>query len=111
VRAIFYLLLVLAVAYWVWGLRRAGTLFVVSVREGRVARTNGRIPARLLSEIADIIERGGVTRANIRATVRDGAPVLHFEGDMSPGIQQQVRNVVGQFSAAQIRNSKSSDER
>lgn len=103
-RAIFFLLLVLAVAYWAWGLRQAATLFTVRVRDGRIASTRGRIPARLLSEIADIVERGGVARANIRAVSRDGRPVLQFAGEMAPGPAQQMRNVVGQFTSGQIKS-------
>ena len=104
-RIVFLLVLVLAIAWWWWGLRRAATLFTVVVRQGRIARTSGKIPARLLSDIADIIERSGVIRAHIRAVRREDRPVLQFEGEMSPGTAQQMRNVVGQFSAAEIENA------
>jgi hypothetical protein len=99
-------LLLLTGVFWFWGLRRAGILFTLIIREGRVARSSGRIPPRLLSEIADIVDRAGVTHAKIRGVMRDGRPVLLFEGEMSPGIQQQMRNVVGQFTAAEIRSGK-----
>jgi hypothetical protein len=87
-------------------MRRAATLFTLRIREGRIWRSSGRIPARLLSEIADIVERAGVMDARIRGVVREGRPVLRFDGEMSPGTQQQMRNVVGQFSAAEIRNTQ-----
>ena len=64
------------------------------------------MPARLLSDIADILEHSNVRRARIVAVVRDGQPVLLFDGEITPGVAQQMRNVVGQFTAAQIRNSK-----
>lgn len=105
-RAILFVLLILTGAFWWWGVQRAATLFTVKVREGRISRTHGRIPPRLLSEISDIIERANVVHANIRGVLRGGRPVLLFEGEMSPGTQQQFRNVVGQFSAAEIRSGR-----
>lgn len=106
VRALLIVAFLLTLVFWLWGLSRASTLFVVTIRDGRVARSRGRIPPRLLSEIADIIERAGVVRARIRGVVRDGRPVLLFDGEMSPGTMQQMRNVVGQFTAGEIRNRR-----
>ena len=105
-RALLFVLLILTAVFWLWGVHRAGTLFTLIIREGRIARSHGRIPPRLLSEIADIIERAGVIQARIRGVVRDGRPVLLFEGEMSPGTQQQMRNVMGQFSASEIRTGR-----
>jgi hypothetical protein len=103
-RALLFVLLLLTFVLWIWGLRRASTLFTLRVKQGRITRSSGKIPARLLSEIADILERAGVTTAKIRGVVRDGRPVLLFDGEMSPGTAQQMRNVMGQFSVAEIRN-------
>lgn len=105
-RGILIVLLILTGVLWLWGMKRAATLFTLHIREGRIARSSGRIPARLLSEIADIVDRAGVTRGRIRGVVRDGKAVLLFEGEMSPGTQQQMRNVMGQFSAAEIRGGR-----
>jgi hypothetical protein len=105
-RAILLLLLILTCLLWFWGLHRSGQLFVVKIREGRVAFTRGRIPAELLADIADIIARAGVIRADIQGVSRDGAPRLIFKGEMNPGVQQQLRNVVGTFTVSQIRHGK-----
>src|SRR5690554_5539422 len=102
-RTLLLLLLILTIVFWWWGLKRSNQLFVVKIREGRVAFSRGRIPAELL---ADIVARAGVTRAEIRGVVSDGAPRLLFQGEMSPGVQQQLRNVVGTFSTTQIRQGK-----
>jgi hypothetical protein len=106
VRNLLIIFLVLAVLLWLWWIRRAGTLFSLRVKNGRITRSQGRIPPRLFREIEEILERAGVTQAKIRGVVRDGMPVLQFDGEMSPGTQQQMRNVMGQFTAGEIRGGK-----
>lgn len=105
-RNLLIIALVLAVVFWLWGIHRAGTLFTVVVKNGRITRSQGRIPPRLFREIEEILERAGVTHAKIRGVVRDGAPVLQFDGEMSPSTAQQMRNVMGQFTTAEIRGGK-----
>jgi len=105
-RAILLLLVILTGVFWWWGVQRATTLFTLIVRGGRISKSHGRVPPRMLSEIADIIERAHVVHGKIRGVVRDGQPVLLFEGEMSPGTQQQMRNVVGQFSTSEIRSGR-----
>lgn len=106
VRAFLFVALIVTGVLWLWGMNRAQRLFVLIIREGRIARSSGRIPPRLLAEIADIIERTGVIHGRIRGVVRDGQPVLLFEGEMSTGTQQQMRNVVGQFTTGEIRSGR-----
>ena len=103
---IFLLLLILTFALWYWGLRRAGILFSLTIVGGKIKRQRGTIPARLKADIEDIVLRAHVTDAKIVGVVRDGRPVLRFEGEMTPGVEQQMRNVMGQFSAAEIRNGQ-----
>jgi hypothetical protein len=98
--------LVLAGAYLYWRLRRALFLFELVVENGRVVRTNGRIPPRLLADVADVVERTGLARARIRCVVRFGKPALTFEGEIGDGTGQMLRNVVGQFDASEIRGGK-----
>lgn len=105
-RALLIVALILTVVLWLWGINRAQRLFVLSIREGRIARSSGRIPPRLLSEIADIVDRAGLVHGRIRGIVRDGKPVLLFEGEMSAGTQQQMRNVLGQFTTGEIRTGR-----
>lgn len=105
-RALLFLLLFLAVLWWWWGLKQASILFTVTIREGKVSRVRGRIPPRLMAEIRDIVQRAGVTHASFVAVSRGGQPVLHFKGEMDPGLAQQMRNVVGQFSVGEIRTGQ-----
>jgi hypothetical protein len=106
VRALIFLLLFLAVVWWWWGLKQSTILFTVVIRDGKVSKTRGRIPPRLMAEIRDIVSRAGVTQARFVAVSRDGVPVLRFHGEMDPGLAQQMRNVVGQFSVGEIRSGQ-----
>lgn len=96
-RAIFAVGLVLVLFLWV--LKRAGRLFSIRIRGGRITSSKGRIPPRMLAEIADVVERAGVTSADISCVLRDRQPVLVFRGEMPTGVAQQLRNVAGQFRA------------
>ncbi|MCH2108938.1 MAG: DUF3634 family protein [Polyangiaceae bacterium] len=106
IRNIILLGFLVAIIIWVRAILTAGVLFTLKVQDGRIVASKGRIPPRMLSDIADIIERGGVSKATIRGVIRDERPVLLFRGELSPDTQQQMRNVVGQFNATQIRGSK-----
>lgn len=106
-RNIILLVLVLAIALWLWAVDRETTLFVVRVRDGRIRSVRGRLPPRALQEITDVVQRARVRRAKIRALVRDGQPVVRVSGEFDPGFLQVLRNVVGQFSVAELRSARS----
>lgn len=99
-------LLLISFLLWIWGIKRAGTLFHVRIRNGKVASSRGNIPPALYASIQEIIENAHVMNGTIRAVTRDGDPVLQFEGELDPGTQQQMRNVMGQFSASQVRSGR-----
>jgi hypothetical protein len=106
----YLLLFVLAAGFYLYSrIRRATELFVLQIDGGRVVSSRGRIPPRLLADVGDIVERSGVGRARVRGIVRAGRPVLLFEGELDPGTQQQMRNVVGQFSVVEIRGQRPRD--
>lgn len=105
-RKLLFLALILGGAYLYWRLRQAAFLFDLVVQDGRITKSNGRIPPRLLADVADVVERVGLARARIRCVVRGGRPTLLFEGEISDGTGQMLRNVVGQFSASEIRGSR-----
>jgi hypothetical protein len=98
--------LVLAGAYFYWRLRQALFLFELVVESGRIVSSRGRIPPRLLADVADVVERTGLARGRIRCLVRSGRPVLTFEGEIAEGAGQMLRNVVGQFTVHEIRGGK-----
>jgi len=98
--------LILAGVYFYWRLRQAFFLFEMVVENGRITRSHGRIPPRLLADVADVVERAGLARVRIRCVVRSGRPALAFEGEIGDGTGQMLRNVVGQFSVSEIRGGK-----
>lgn len=91
------LLLPLAVA-----VRRSTELFVLRASGGRTRPLRGRLPARLLEELSDVIQRNG-SSGELRVSFERGEPVAQMKGDFSSAARQQVRNVLGQYPLAKIR--------
>jgi hypothetical protein len=106
VKAPLLLFLVVAGALWFWSLRRAASLFVIRVRDGDATLRRGRIPPPLLSDIKDIMKRSGSGHAEVHCTVSGGAPSLSLRGEVSADVAQQLRNVVGRYSVAALRQGK-----
>jgi hypothetical protein len=84
---------------------RANELFFVRVRDGGVRLVRGRVPPRLFDDLADIVQRPAVARADLRAVSEGGRPRLYAEGALSPEHKQRLRNVIGAWTVAQIRTS------
>ena len=82
---------------------RSNELFVVEVRKGKVRFTRGRIPQRLLDDIADVVRRPRVVSGRIRVVKEGGRPRVQAEGQFDPDHLQRLRNVVGTYDLAQIR--------
>jgi len=105
-RKLLLLALVLGGLYAYWRLRRALFLFELVVMDGRIVKSQGRIPPRLLADVSDVIERADLNRVRIRCVVRGGRPALLFEGEIGDGERQMLRNVVGQFDKSEIRGGR-----
>src|SRR5690349_2324861 len=82
---------------------RANELFFLRIREGKVRIGRGRIPQRLLDDIADTVR--GVERATLRGVVEDRRPRLYAEGELTAEQKQRLRNLIGTWTAAQIRSA------
>jgi hypothetical protein len=97
------LVALLASAPLVLALVRANELFLVRVRDGVVRIVRGRVPGRLLDDLADVVRRPAVVRADLRAVNEGGRPRLYAEGELSPEHKQRLRNVIGTWTVQQIR--------
>jgi hypothetical protein len=82
---------------------RANELFFLRVRDGGVRLVRGRVPARLFDDVADVVRRPAVLRADLRAVNEGGRPRLYAEGELSPEHKQRLRNVIGTWTVQQIR--------
>lgn len=91
---------------FVVSLRRATELFVIRVSEGAPRLVRGRLPGRLFADVADVLRRAGVRTARVRVVVEGGVPRVIAEGLGSAGVAQQLRNVVGAYRIAELRNGK-----
>jgi hypothetical protein len=95
--------LLLAGAIWFWALVRAARLFTLEVSDGHIVKVTGQLPARLLAELRDVLERSRLPRARLVAVSRDRLPTLQSNVPLPEGLDQQLRNVLRQFTVQQIR--------
>jgi hypothetical protein len=89
----------------VLALVRANELFFVRIRDGNVRLVRGRVPPRLFDDVADVVRKPAVPRAELRAVNEGGRPRLYAEGELSAEHKQRLRNVIGAWSVQQIRNA------
>ncbi len=101
----FALLLLLFTAPLVVALLRANELFYLRLHDGRIRVARGRIPQRLLDDITDIVRDAGVREGTLRGVSEDGRVRLYAEAELPEGHRQRLRNVIGGWQVAQIRNA------
>jgi hypothetical protein len=99
------LIALVASAPLVLALVRANELFLVRVRDGGVRLVRGRVPSRLLDDLADVVRKPAVQRADLRAVNEGGKPRLYADGELSPEHKQRLRNVIGVWTVQQIRTA------
>jgi hypothetical protein len=98
------ILVVLAIPLAV-AILRANEVVCLDVANGKIAVRRGRIPQRLLSDLADVTTRPRIARAVVRILAENGRPRVVVSGDVGEDQLQQLRNVVGTYQLAQIRNA------
>lgn len=97
------ILALLAVPLWV-AVSRSNELFVIEVQAGVPRAVRGRLPQRLLDDLADVVERPRLASARFKVVVEDRrARLVVLRGDIPAGQLQQLRNVVGTYPVAAIR--------
>lgn len=102
------LLLVLAVVVVVGLLvmvRNANRLFFLRVKDGVVVAAKGQIPPALLQQVQDVVESRPVTAADLRVERSGGQPIWRVSGDVTEVERQRLRNVLGMWPIAKIRNA------
>ena len=86
--------------------RRAITICVAEVRDGRIEVTHGGIAPRLLADLADVVARPRVERATLRIVRASGLAAVETRGNVSAAQLQQIRNVIGSVPLAKLGNAR-----
>lgn len=100
-----YLLLALLVIPLAIALMRANELFCLKLRGGRLMLARGRIPQRLLNDMADVVRDAGVSACTIRGLSEGNRAVVEARGELGEGHRQRLRNVIAQWPVARIRTA------
>jgi hypothetical protein len=98
----FAILFVLCVPMAV-SLSRANELFVLHVKDGKVTVQRGRLPQKLVDDIADVVR--GVSHATLKCKSEGRKPRLYARGAVGPDHAQRLRNLVGTWTVAQMRTA------
>jgi hypothetical protein len=99
-------ILVLAIAALValWFVAdRARTFAVCRIERGRMRVVRGKIPARVRTELEEVVARSGLASGGFTIKREDGRPTLFVQGIDDPNVVQRLRNVVGRFRNAEMR--------
>ena len=102
---LFAVLLLLAVAV---AARRAATVLVVGVAQGRITRARGRAPGEMLRDLGDAVRGAGDGRVELHLS--EGGVEVRIQG-LTPEAAQRVRNVVGRFPAPRLKTASRVDIR
>jgi hypothetical protein len=86
-----------------WLAKRARTIFVVVVREGRVVTARGRLAPTMLHDLEDVF-RATRSTGRVTAYVARGALAIDAPG-LSENAAQRVRNVVGVVPLPRLRTA------
>ena len=85
------------------GLRRANELFVLRVDSGQVRHVRGKVPKRVLDELADVLRRARLEGAELRIVREEGRPALRTNPALPEAVLQQLRNVLGRYRLPELR--------
>jgi hypothetical protein len=96
---------VVAIALLGVAARRAITVCLAEVREGRLEVVQGGVAPGILADLADVVARPPVAKATLRIVRADGLAELRISGEMSDAQRQQLRNVVGSVPLARLANT------
>ena len=100
-----YFIALAALAFLFYRIVQAGVLFKMVVKHGRIASCSGSAPRRLRREFEEVVMRNRIQEGSIKVVVRAQAPALMASEHINPGVQQMLRNILGQFSLAELRSA------
>lgn len=99
------LLLLIGAIPLVLALVRANELFCLRVRGGRLRVVRGRVPQRLLDDLADVVGREPDADMTLRVVVEEGRPRIDASGELRDETKQRLRNTVSTWPVAKLRSA------
>ena len=87
----------------IWIMLRAGELFYISVRDGKVLVVRGRVPVSMLQEFRECVAKPVVKRGSIKAFKTESGGQLSCSGDIGEGREQRMRNTFMLYPASKMR--------
>jgi hypothetical protein len=99
------ILMLLGTIPLVVALLRANELFYLRLRSGRLTLVRGRIPQQLLNDLAEVLRDPEVAEGSLRGVVEDRRVRLYAEADLTDAQRQRLRNIVGGWPVARVRNA------
>lgn len=82
---------------------RRRTIAVVVFERGSARVARGKLPAKVLTEIRDVIERNRVGSGSVTIRRESGEVRVDLQKVSDPRVAQQLRNVIGRFRLAELR--------
>ena len=107
----FILFAILAGIVIVWLFLRAGELFYISVRDGKLLVVRGRVPVSMLQEFRDCVRNPTVRRGSIKAFKTESGGQLACSGDIGEGREQRMRNTFMLYPASKFRIAPAAKDR
>ncbi len=88
------LIVIFAITAGLFYLTRSPVVFVIKYRNGTPSVVRGRLTAAMLESIEEICRQNRVTSGTITAIPYGKRIRMKFSADISPGCQQQIRNLM-----------------
>ncbi len=99
------LILLLVSIPLVVALMRANELFLLRISGGQVRVARGRIPQKLLNDLAEILRDPPMDEGSLRGVAEDRRVRIYPTGELTDGQKQRIRNVVATWPVARIRQA------
>jgi len=108
---VFLIFALLVAVIIIWLMMRAGELFYISVRDGKVLVVRGRVPVSMLQEFRECVSNPVVKRGSIKAFKTEDGGQLSCSGDISEGREQRMRNTFMLYPASKMRMAPQQKDR
>jgi hypothetical protein len=93
--------------FFLWlSARRAITICVLEVVEGKVTLTKGSLSPRVLSDVEDVVRKPKVKSATLRLSRAKDFATLEASGSLTKTQRQQLQNLIGNVPVAKLAGTR-----